>query len=170
MSRKILMRIFILISLTIITSIAWGQDVIYKIDGSKVEAKVLEVSPATIKYKERKNPEGPDYVIDRKEVLLIVYKNGEHDVITSVKRDSGDSLTTRYGKNYVSLNFLDILFKNVSISYERFFCDGYLGIRVPLILGFNDDYYPPTNKIIGLGLDFNYYPTGQGQVFCWPFN
>ena len=56
------------------------------------------------------------------------------------------------------------MFKNVSFSYEWFVYNGYLGIRVPLILGFNDDNYPPTNKIIGFGLDINYYPTGQGRV------
>ena len=157
---------------------SFAQDVIYKYDGSKIQAKVLEVSPATIKYKNFTNLDGPDYVLNKDEVVMIVYKNGEVDVISkqsSVQRAKSDSLTTNFGRHFISVNMFDILFSNFTVSYEWFSKNGYLGIKIPLSVNLNkplvantDDSFDPfqfnLNKIISAGVDLNIYPKAQGRV------
>lgn len=75
--------IFVFFILFVIASQAIAQDIIYTTGGSKLEAKVLEINTANIKYKDYSNPEGPTYVINRTDVVLIKYTNGITEVINS---------------------------------------------------------------------------------------
>ena len=43
-------------------TLCWSQDKIYRKNGKIVEAKVLEIGSAEVKYKEFSNPDGPIYV------------------------------------------------------------------------------------------------------------
>lgn len=54
-------------------------DQIYKIDGTIVSAKVLEITNSEIKYKKASNTDGPTYTILRSDVLKIMYLNGEEE-------------------------------------------------------------------------------------------
>ena len=65
-----------------------SQDVIVKHDGNTILAKVLEVNPSDIKYKKISNQTGPTYTIEKSEVMVINYENGERDVFT--KKDSSN--------------------------------------------------------------------------------
>ena len=40
-----------------------AQDLIIKADASKVEAKVTEITPESVRYKRFSNPDGPTYVL-----------------------------------------------------------------------------------------------------------
>ena len=53
-----------------------AQDVITKVDGTVINAKVLEVNPGTIKYSRLDNPGGPVYVIYISDIHTIKYENG----------------------------------------------------------------------------------------------
>jgi tetratricopeptide (TPR) repeat protein len=57
-----------------------AQDKIYKTDKSIIEAKVMEISGAEIKYKKFSNQTGPTYIVAVKDVSMIVYENGEKEV------------------------------------------------------------------------------------------
>lgn len=63
---------------------AWGgaltaaaQDLIVKTDRSSVEARVLEITPETVRYKRFSNPDGPTYVLPVADIEYIRYANGE---------------------------------------------------------------------------------------------
>lgn len=59
----------------------FSQDLLIKKDSSKLEVKLLEVNPLSLKFKLYSNLNGPDYIIDKKEVALIIYQNGIQEVI-----------------------------------------------------------------------------------------
>ncbi|PRY12001.1 hypothetical protein CLV24_109126 [Pontibacter ummariensis] len=52
-----------------------AQDIIMKRTGEKLEAKVLEISPTEIKYKQYDRLEGPTYILPKSEVAVIQYAN-----------------------------------------------------------------------------------------------
>lgn len=172
-----------------------AQDKIYYKSGKRVEAKVTKVTSETIFYKKFSNPNGPDYEVRISEIDLIVYENGEHEVYSGsssssssssssgrmvgrtpygprgTKRPSGERILD-FNKNLVSINYLDLIFMNFSLSYERIIDDnGYLGLRAPLSIGFStgSDLYL-NNNILSAGLDINFYPGGQRRTsyFCGP--
>lgn len=56
-----------------------AQDLIIKADASKVEAKVTEITPESVRYKRFSNPDGPTYVLPVSEISYIQYANGEKE-------------------------------------------------------------------------------------------
>lgn len=65
-----------------------GQDVIFKNDKTKLNAKVLEIEELKVKYKLFDNLDGPTYGIDKNQISMIIYKNGKkelfnHEVVES---------------------------------------------------------------------------------------
>lgn len=61
---------------------AAAQDLIVKIDATKIEAKVIEITPDAVRYKRFSNPDGPTYVLPVKEIHYIQYANGEKEYYT----------------------------------------------------------------------------------------
>ena len=61
---------------------AAAQDLIVKTDSTKVEAKVIEITPENVRYKRFSNPEGPIYVLPVVEIHYIRYANGETEYYT----------------------------------------------------------------------------------------
>lgn len=59
-----------------------AQDLITTKKGDDIQAKVLEVSDTEVKYLKYNNQDGPVYVIDTRDILLIRYENGEKDIFT----------------------------------------------------------------------------------------
>ena len=71
--------------LSSLTNFLIAQDKILLNSGEEIEAKVIEIAPDLIKYKRFSNLEGPSYSIERKQVFLIWYENGEKDVFESAE-------------------------------------------------------------------------------------
>lgn len=61
---------------------AAAQDLIVKTDSTKIEAKVVEITPENVRYKRFSNPEGPTYVLPVVEIHYIRYANGETEYYT----------------------------------------------------------------------------------------
>jgi len=61
-----------------------AQDQLFKRDNSKLEVKILEITPAEVKYKLFTYQEGPTISIARNDVVLIIYQNGQHEVFETV--------------------------------------------------------------------------------------
>lgn len=59
---------------------AKAQDVIIMRSGEETQAIVQEIGDAQIRYKRFSNPNGPTYTMNKNEVFMIKYKNGEKDV------------------------------------------------------------------------------------------
>ena len=60
--------------------VAKAQDVITTTSGEQIKSKVTEVTPDSVKYKRIDNPNGPVYVINKSDVLSILYENGTEEV------------------------------------------------------------------------------------------
>lgn len=65
----------------------WSQDVIIKKDLDEINAKVIKVGINEIEYKKFENPKGPNYSINKNDVMMIKYANGTKDVFANEKID-----------------------------------------------------------------------------------
>ncbi len=165
---------FILLSLVGITS-ANAQDVIMLIKGGSIQAKVQEIKSKEIVYKKFSNVNGPNYYINIEDVEKINYESGAVDVFEA-NPNAGTAFSYNakktesfFGNNIISINVPDILFQNVTFSFERFVGEQKkLGLRFPMsfsLYGDNNNNFPFNSyKIFYSGVDVNYYPTGQGQA------
>ena len=77
---KIQKRLFLLFA-AIATGIVslFAQDVITLKDGNEIIALVYEIGDIDVKYKRTENPNGPNYVLKKSEILKIIYANGSKD-------------------------------------------------------------------------------------------
>ncbi len=80
------MKTIIFLSLLIITSPVFCQDVMTKKNGEDIQVKVLEISQSEVKYKKFDNPDGPLISIPKSELLMIRYQNGSKDLFTETKQ------------------------------------------------------------------------------------
>ncbi len=62
---------------------AVAKDVITKTDGTKIDAKVEEITESVIKYRKASNPTGPVYTIAKELVATVLYENGDIDTFQS---------------------------------------------------------------------------------------
>ena len=69
-------NLLFLMSLSI-SSVAFSQDLLKKVDGEQIDVKVLEISKTEIKYKKSNVADSPIYIICTKEVNNITFSNGE---------------------------------------------------------------------------------------------
>ena len=167
-------KLFLLLSILAFNN-AIGQDFIMLLKGGNIQAKVQEVKSKEIVYKKFSNPTGPIYYIDVEEVEKINYESGAVDVFETNPNAgipfsyNAKKTESVFGNNIISINIPDILFQNVTFSYERFLGDQKkLGLRVPLNFSLygdnNNNFAFNSYKIFYSGVDVNYYPTGQGQA------
>lgn len=171
-------RIFIILLFTSLSINLFGQDQLFKKDNSKLEVKVLEVSPTEVKYKLKSNPDGPTYILNKSDIALLIYANGEHETFPESKQKteivyapvspfvSMDSLrmqrkrenNARYAtitkyKNAVFFNTLALLNGTASLSYLREFCKGLFSIHVPISASFAE---PAIQNYTGLTTNYYY--------------
>ncbi|GHT10260.1 hypothetical protein FACS189426_10180 [Bacteroidia bacterium] len=91
------MRNFILIVLLLagLVSTSNAQDIITKLNGDEIQAKVTEVSIAEVKYKRFSNLSGPVYMIQSSEIFMIKYEDGDKDLFDK----NADKITIRHTVN-----------------------------------------------------------------------
>jgi len=56
------------------------KDIIVRRNGEEIESKVIEITPAEIKYKKLDNLDGPLFTINKSDVFMIMYANGTKDI------------------------------------------------------------------------------------------
>ncbi len=141
-----------------------AQDQLFKKDNSKLEVKILEISPTEIKYKLFTYQDGPTITILKSDVALVIYKNGTHEVFKDkpiqeivIYRDNynmrparikldEDSLRIAHfnevtkTKNLVSVNLLDVFNSSIGLSYLREFANNYLHVYAPISVGVGTPY------------------------------
>lgn len=159
---------------------ALAQDKIYLTDNSVIQAKVIEINSTDVKYKKADNLSGPDYVLPKTQVAMIIYENGTHEVLNTVKSDENMEVDLAYPpfyqtkKNLICVNYFDLIFKNVTLSYTRYLLDYHLSIGLSASAGFtnNENQYSYSgnsflyfDKDYGHGiLSVNYFPGGMNKV------
>lgn len=57
-----------------------AQDVITLKSGDEIQAKVTEVGQTEVKYKRFDNPDGPTYTVNKSDIFMVKYQNGQKDV------------------------------------------------------------------------------------------
>ncbi|WP_159038486.1 hypothetical protein [Brumimicrobium mesophilum] len=66
-------------------------DVITKVNGDEISAKVLEIEETKIKYKKCDNLDGPTYSLSVSEVFMVKYVNGTKDVFNAKKETQAET-------------------------------------------------------------------------------
>lgn len=147
---------------------AGAQDIIFKKDGSKEEAKIILVGEKEIQYKKFSNQAGPVYTLDKNDILLITYENGEYETINkqeNIEKPVKLDFTKDFARNVFSYHMFDLVFGDFAFSYERILSNGQVGLKIPVALGYyRHNNFGNFNNIFYSGIGVNFYPTGQGKV------
>jgi hypothetical protein len=76
------MRTFLLLTLfSLLAGLAHAQDLLTKRNGEELNVKVVEITPAEVRYRRADNPDGPLISVWRSDVFLIRYANGAKEVL-----------------------------------------------------------------------------------------
>ena len=79
------MRIYLLLTLlAFCISIAHAQDQLIKRNGEELTVKVMEITPAEVKFHRTDNPDGPLISVWKSDVFMIRYANGTKEVFNTV--------------------------------------------------------------------------------------
>lgn len=70
-----------------------AQDIIVKNDKSETKAKVTEITEHTIKYKKWDNLNGPLYNISKEDVFMIIYENGQREILKKDTKKINETVT-----------------------------------------------------------------------------
>ncbi len=73
------MKYFLLVFAIVFSGYVFSQDLIILRNGDEIEAKVLEIDDADIKYKRASNPTGPTYKLLKSKIFFIRYESGDKD-------------------------------------------------------------------------------------------
>jgi hypothetical protein len=65
-----------------------AQDLITKRSGEDVKAKILEINPGDIKFKNFENLDGPTVTILKSEILMVRYANGTKDIFSASRSNN----------------------------------------------------------------------------------
>jgi hypothetical protein len=176
------MKRYLIYLLVCVTGVSYAQDQLFKKDNSKVEVKILEINQNEIKYKLFTYQDGPTITISKKDVALIIYQNGVHEVLnavtevpeatpsttmivynnyrgTRINQDSLDKVAFDdlvSNKHLISFNMLEPLNGSFSINYLSEFANNYLNIYVPVSVGFANPYFTQlTNNLFSGGSNYN---------------
>lgn len=145
-------KIIFLFLISLFTTQLFSQDKIYKLKGTVINAKVIEIGTDEIKYKLFENPDGPVYVVDKSTLNRIEFANGKVEKYTSSFKDPQNyegQLTKA-----IKFNFLSPLLGYAQFSFEKSVS--------PL------KSYELGLGIIGAGKNYqidNYYVNGQYQPY-----
>ncbi len=72
-------KIILALLCLLFAQVSLSQDVIVLKNGSKIEAKIVEISSQTVKYKLFTQPDGPLRSLETYEISEIVYEDGQYD-------------------------------------------------------------------------------------------
>jgi hypothetical protein len=146
-----------------------AQDTIVKMNHEKVLAKVQEVGIESIKYKRYNSPDGPVYILAKREINRIIYADGTVEIFTNSSYSNSAILNSTIQQRpwAVHVNLFDLALSVFSTEIE-YNCKSKLSFRVPgsfglgarLHSGIMAQYYSK-NKIVSTGLKVLYSPFGK---------
>lgn len=110
---KILSLLIFVFAITTIQS----QDRIIKKGGEIIEAKILEINPNEIKYKNYASTDEIIYIIDKDRVLEVVFENGRKEKYESILTDEEFYIGQK--KRAIKLNFISPLLGYTQLAYEK---------------------------------------------------
>lgn len=72
-------KIILCFSILLISVCVYCQDLIVKKNTDEIQVKIIEVGLTEVKYKNWNNQDGPTYVINKSEIFMIKYANGDKE-------------------------------------------------------------------------------------------
>lgn len=159
-------NLLIYILLSVFSISVSAQDIIYKTDGSREEVRILQVGNREIQYRKYDNPEGPVYIINKENILLITYENGQYEQFSrqvDLAEMEKQELATDFARNIFAYHLFDLIFGDFALSYERLLSSGKVGLKIPVAFGFDEYDNWDFNNVVYSGIGVNFYPTGQGK-------
>lgn len=76
-------RLSLFFVVALICSFVNAQDVITKKNGEDINAKIIEVGTTEVRYKQADNLNGPTFVLNKSEILMIRYENGSKEIFSN---------------------------------------------------------------------------------------
>ena len=76
-------KIITLFVFVVCTTMLYAQDIIITKDSRRIEAKIIEVTPTTVKYKKWSYQDGPDILEAKSNIAAIMWGNGEVEAFNS---------------------------------------------------------------------------------------
>ena len=98
--------------ITIVITNVQSQDVIYRNDGTEIEAKVIEITTEVVKYKNYEQLSGPVRNISISEVFIIIYEDGTREIFN--KKENDEVLETEID-DYHNINQEQVINSNQGI-------------------------------------------------------
>lgn len=138
-----------------------AQDVIHFKDGRTDTVRLIEITPELITYKKYKWPEGPIFKVYAHTVEKLEYIDGTVDIITALSPIEKEAPRV-LKRNIFAGNVLGLFIGNFHVNYEHITKSGDFGFRTHLMNTFLSEL--TEIYLLAAGLDFNYYPNGQGSV------
>jgi len=102
------------ISLILVCTIGLGiianaQDVITLKNGTDIKAVIQDIGNIEVKYKKFDNLNGPNYTLEKSEILMIRYENGTKDIFSEeTKSNDNSAINTNFILKKNSKIFLDL--------------------------------------------------------------
>ena len=112
--RLILFSFFLLTTVSTI----YAQDIILKVNGDEIQAKIIEVDADEVKYKRFDNESGPVYSLPKSDIFMIKYENGEKDVFVIANPSVPNSAQYHY-KNPVTAAWLSLMVPGLGQFYNE---------------------------------------------------
>lgn len=167
----------LLLLFTFCTVATRAQDVIIKNDKTEIKSKVTEITETAIKYKKWDNVDGPVYNISKADVFMIIYANGQREVIKKESLSKADNTKTQDNNTGSSLALslqqtagktnsgidTTIDYKNIKIKYRptRIL---YWFESPPTTLGIQQEMRIMKNTLnIGTEIDY-FFVSGYSQI------
>jgi hypothetical protein len=170
MAKKLLLLSLLLLAF----SLSYGQDLITRSDGMVLQATVLEMKPGLVRFKLFGQADTLVYQISTRDVEVIRMADGTTRTFpeaAAAKQESAPfDYYTRSGRNILWYNFFELIYPNFALAYERVLASGKIGFKIPLMIGLspansanNYSIDVRKNTRLGIGLEMNVYPFGQGR-------
>lgn len=152
----------LIVLLSILTTVSFSQDVLLFQDGSKKDAKILEISPETVKYKKHNSSSDVVYTEDKYNLIGVVFEDGEFEKFEGSKSNYSKSSYSDlgdYGNNMFFLAPIAPIFGYLGIGYEYFSKSGKSSVRIPL--KFQIVSNDLSESLYSLGYEQKFFPTGS---------
>ena len=94
-------KIITLLVFVVCTTMLYAQDIIITKDSKRIEAKIIEVTPTTVKYKKWSYQDGPDILEAKSNIAAIMWGNGEveafsvEEVVATTKEEEKQEVVVK---------------------------------------------------------------------------
>ena len=89
---KTILLPIIYVTICLLSTNGYAQDILTKKDGTDIQAKVIEIGITEIKYKKFDNQNGPVFSLLKADLLMIRYENGTKDIFNQTNTSSNTQI------------------------------------------------------------------------------